>query len=74
LVLVMEHDHGCSMETHYEMCESRLCKGIGEEISRDRKDKKKKYIYIYIYMRLAEGKRQTFWRKNEVKFIDFHDN
>jgi hypothetical protein len=45
LVLVMEHDHGCSMETHYEMCESRLCKGIGEEISREQKGKKKKYIY-----------------------------
>jgi hypothetical protein len=34
LVLVMERDHGCSMETFYELCESRLFEGIGEEISR----------------------------------------
>jgi hypothetical protein len=27
-----------------------------------------------IYMRPTKGKRQTFWRKNEVKFLDFHDN
>ncbi len=34
LISVMEHDLGCSMETLYELCESRLCEGIGEEISR----------------------------------------
>jgi hypothetical protein len=45
LISVMEHDHGYSMETRYETCESWLCKGIGEEISREQKDKKKKYIY-----------------------------
>jgi hypothetical protein len=25
LVSMMERDPGCSMETHYELCESRLC-------------------------------------------------
>jgi hypothetical protein len=36
---MMEHDLGCSMETHYELCESHLCggdfkgaKGQGKEI------------------------------------------
>jgi hypothetical protein len=39
LVSMMEHDLGCSMETHYELCESHLCggdfkgaKGQGKEI------------------------------------------
>jgi hypothetical protein len=32
LVLVMERDPSCSMETLYELCESQLCEGIGEEI------------------------------------------
>jgi hypothetical protein len=32
LVLVMECDHGCSMGIFYELCESQLCEGIGEEI------------------------------------------
>jgi hypothetical protein len=32
LVLMMEHDLGYSMETLNELCESWLCKGIGEEI------------------------------------------
>jgi hypothetical protein len=45
LVSVMECDHGCSMDTHHELCESRLCEGIGEEISGERRDKEKKYIY-----------------------------
>ncbi len=35
LVSVMERDHGCSMETHYELCDPWLCEGIGEEISRE---------------------------------------
>jgi len=41
------------MEIHYELCESQLCKGIGEEISgeqRDEEEKKKK-------KRLVEGRR-----------------
>jgi len=33
------------METHYELCESQLYKGIGEEISGERRDEEKKYIY-----------------------------
>jgi flagellar biosynthesis protein FlhB len=33
LVSVMERDLGYSMETFYELCESQLRKGIGEEIS-----------------------------------------
>jgi hypothetical protein len=33
LVSVMEHNLGCSMGTLYELCESQLWEGIGEEIS-----------------------------------------
>ncbi len=35
MVSVMECDHSCSMETLYELCESRLYEGIGEEIARE---------------------------------------
>jgi len=45
LVSMMERDPNCSMEIHYGLCESRLCEGIGEEISGERKDMEKKYIY-----------------------------
>ncbi len=41
----MERDHGYSMEILYEWCESQLCKGIGEEISREQKDEEKRNIY-----------------------------
>jgi hypothetical protein len=41
----MERDLDCSMETLYELCESRLCEGIGEEISRERMDEEKRNIY-----------------------------
>jgi hypothetical protein len=44
------------MEIHYEFCGSRLCKGIGEEISGEQKDKEKKRK-----LKLVEGRRQTFW-------------
>ncbi len=45
LVTVMERDLGCSMETLYERCESRLCEGIGEEIFKGAKGQgKEKYI------------------------------
>ncbi len=47
LISLMEHNPSCSMETLYERCESRLCEGIGEEISRERKDEEKRNIYIY---------------------------
>jgi hypothetical protein len=33
-VSVMEHNLGCSMDTLYELCESRLCEWIGAELSR----------------------------------------
>jgi len=36
LVSVMEHNPGCLMEIFYELCESRLYEGIGEEISREK--------------------------------------
>ncbi len=49
----MERNHGCSMETFYERCESQLYKGIGEEISGEQRDEEKEYIY----MMLVEGKR-----------------
>jgi hypothetical protein len=32
----MECDHGCSMGIFYELCESQLCEGIGEEILGER--------------------------------------
>ncbi len=45
LVLVMERDLDCSMETLYELCESWLCEGIGEEIFRGAKGRgEEKYI------------------------------
>jgi len=57
-VLVMEHNPSCSMETHYELCESWLCKGIGEEVFGERRDEEK-----YIYMRLVKGRRWIFLGK-----------
>jgi hypothetical protein len=45
LVSVMECDPGCTMETHYELCESRLCEGIGEDILGEQKEEENKYIY-----------------------------
>ncbi len=45
LISVMERNPSCSMETFYELCESRLCEGIGEEISGERKDEEKRNIY-----------------------------
>jgi hypothetical protein len=38
LVLVMERNPSCSMGTLYELCESRLYKGIGVEISGKQRD------------------------------------
>jgi hypothetical protein len=49
LVSVMEHDHGYLMGILYELCESRLCKGIGEEISGERTDDERKNIYDVDY-------------------------
>jgi predicted solute-binding protein len=45
LVSVMERDPSYSMETLYELCESRLREGIGEEILREWRDEEKKNIY-----------------------------
>ncbi len=45
LVLVMGWDHGYSMETLYELCESWLCERISEEISRERRDEEERNIY-----------------------------
>jgi hypothetical protein len=45
LILVIEHNCGRSMEIFYELCESRLYEGIGEEISGEWKDKEKRNIY-----------------------------
>jgi hypothetical protein len=42
---MMERDPGCSIGTLYELCESRLCEGIGEEISGERRDKERRNIY-----------------------------
>jgi hypothetical protein len=38
----MEHDPSYSMQTFYELCESQLCEGIGEEISREQRDEERK--------------------------------
>ncbi len=62
LVSLMERDPGCSMETLYEQCKSWLCEGMGEKISRERKDEEKRHIYIM----LAE--------RYEAKFLDSLDN
>jgi hypothetical protein len=34
-VSMMERNPGYSMETLYELCESRYCEGIGDKISRE---------------------------------------
>jgi hypothetical protein len=41
----MERNPGYSMETLYELCESWLCEGIGEEISGEQRDKERRNIY-----------------------------
>jgi hypothetical protein len=41
----MERDPGCSMGTFYELCESQLYEGIGEEISGERRDEERRNIY-----------------------------
>jgi len=41
----MERNLNCLNETLYELCESQLCEGIGEEISGERKDEEKRNIY-----------------------------
>jgi hypothetical protein len=41
----MEHDPGYSMETLYELCESQLYEGIGEEILGERRDAEKRNMY-----------------------------
>ncbi len=45
LVSMMEHDLGCSLGTLHELGESRLCEGIGEEISKERRDEERRNIY-----------------------------
>jgi len=42
---MMEWNHGYSMDTLYELCESRFCKRIGAKLSREQKDKEKGNIY-----------------------------
>jgi hypothetical protein len=39
---MMERDLGYSMDTLYELCESRLCEWIGVELSGERGDGEKK--------------------------------
>jgi hypothetical protein len=41
----MERDLDYSMKTLHELCESQLCKGIGEEISGERRDEEWRNIY-----------------------------
>ncbi len=55
LVSLMARNLDCSMETLYELCESWLCRGVGEEISGQRRDGQKN-----IYMMRVEVKRGHF--------------
>jgi hypothetical protein len=41
LVSMMECNHGYSMDTLYELCESRLCEWTGAELSREQGDEGK---------------------------------
>ncbi len=68
----MECDPDYSMKTFYELCESRLYKGIGEEISGEWRDEEWRNIYDASW-RKQEGD-LFFWWRNEVKLLDFHDN
>jgi len=45
LVLVMEHDFGCSMKTLHELCESRIYKGIGKKNFGEQRDEDWRNIY-----------------------------
>jgi len=45
LVSMMERDPSCSMDTLYELHESRLFEWIGAKLSRERRDREKK-LYI----------------------------
>jgi len=67
LVLVMECNHGCLMDTLYELCESRFYWRIGAELSRERGDVERRRLYD------AGGKeeKEDFWRKKETKFLLF---
>jgi hypothetical protein len=51
---MMERDPNCSKEILYELCESRLCNGIHEEILGGR------MMRGGIYMMLVEDKRGKF--------------
>ncbi len=42
---MMEWNHGCSMDTLYELCESWFCKRIGAELSGERRDREKGNLY-----------------------------
>jgi hypothetical protein len=42
---MMERNPGYSMETLYELCESRYCEGIGDKISREWKDEVRRNMY-----------------------------
>ncbi len=44
-VLMMEHDHGYSIDTFYELCESRLWWKIGAQLLGERKDVERKKLY-----------------------------
>jgi hypothetical protein len=57
LVSMMERNLGCSMETLYELCESRLCVWISVEISGSEMTRKRK-----IYVMLAEVKEDSVAR------------
>jgi len=42
---VMERDPGCSMKTLHELCESRICEGIGKKNFGEQRDEDWKNIY-----------------------------
>ncbi len=62
---MMECDPGYSMETLYELCESRLYEGISEEILGEWKDKERMNIYDAGW---REGDRFFFGEEMKLNF------
>ncbi len=67
LVLMMECNPGCSMDTLYELCESWFCWRISAELSRERGDVERRRLYEIG----GKEEREDFWQRKEAKFLVF---
>jgi hypothetical protein len=60
------------MGTFYELCESRLCEGIGKEISKEWRDEERKRIYDAGWWEAGEGA-NFLGEERKLNFLNFHD-